>query len=564
MTLDPVQVGILWTRLTSIVEEVATVLLNTSFTPVVREAGDLSAGIFDRRGRMIAQAVTGTPGHINTMATAVRHFAERFPLDSLAPGDSLATNDPWLASGHLHDVTVVTPLFHGNRAVGWCANTCHMADIGGRTLGAEALDVYEEGLRLPIVKLIAGGRLDPLLAELIAANVRTPEMVLGDLQAMAAANHRAEDRLRSLFADTATGDLEAIADEVLDRSERALRERITALPDGESTGEVILDGFGEPVTLRATIRVGGGRLTVDYAGTSPQVREGINVVMNYTHAYTTYPLACVLSPDIPHNAGSFRPITVTAPEGCVLNALPPAPVAARHIVGHFLPGAVFAALHAFVPDRVPADGAYGLWASQFEGRRRHGGASAHVAGAPQEARAPAHAPQENRAPDGAHFVFTLFSNGGTGARPQKDGLSVTSFPSGVQNIPAEIIESTTPLFVHERALREDSGGAGRFRGGLGQRLTLSVRGGDAVHSCIYERTRHPAAGRGGGQSGAPGRVRLEGGADPHPKRKYLLREGQRVTLELPGGGGYGPPEARDPASVERDRREGYVTGPRPD
>ena len=533
MTLDPVQVGILWTRLTSIVEEVATVLLNTSFTPVVREAGDLSAGIFDRRGRMIAQAVTGTPGHINTMATAVRHFAERFPLDSLQPGDSLATNDPWLASGHLHDVTVVTPLFHGDRAVGWCANTCHMADIGGRTLGAEALDVYEEGLRLPIVKLIRKGRLDPLLAELIAANVRTPEMVLGDLQAMAAANHRAEDRLRSLFSDTGTRDLEAIADEVLDRSERALRERIAALPDGESTGEVILDGFGEPVTLRATIRVEGDRLTVDYAGTSPQVREGINVVMTYTHAYTTYPLACVLSPDIPHNAGSFRPITVIAPEGCVLNAIPPAPVAARHIVGHFLPGAVFAALHPFVPDRVPADGAYGLWASQFEGRRR----------------------------DGAHFVFTLFSNGGTGARPQKDGLSVTSFPSGVQNIPAEIIESTTPLFVHERALREDSGGAGRYRGGLGQRLTLSVRGGDAVHSCIYERTRHPAAGRGGGESGAPGRVRLEDGADPHPKRKYLLRDGRRVTLELPGGGGYGPPDERDPALTERDLREGYVTAP---
>jgi N-methylhydantoinase B len=271
---------------------------------------------------------------------------------------------------------------------------------------------------------------------------------------------------------------------------------------------------------------------VDYAGSSLQVPEGINVVLNYTHAYTTYPLACVLSPDVPHNAGSFRPITVTAPKGCVVNATFPAPVAARHIVGHFLPAAVFAALHAFIPDRVPADGNCGLWASHFEGRRR----------------------------SGEPFVFTLFSNGGMGARPRGDGLSVTSFPSGVQNIPAEIIESTTPLMVHERALRPDSGGDGTWRGGLGQQLTLSLRDADAVHSCIYERIEHPAAGRNGGEPGAPGRVTLETGEHPHPKRKYRLPAGTRVTLELPGGGGYGPPEARDAGLRERDRREGYVRG----
>ncbi len=533
--LDPVLAGMVWTRLTSVVEEVATVLLNTSFTPVVREAGDLSAGIFDRRGRMVVQAVTGTPGHINTMATAVARFAERFPLDTLQPGDSLASNDPWLTSGHLHDVTVVTPLFVGGAAVGWCANTCHMADIGGRTLGAEALDVYEEGLRIPITRLVHHGALDPLWEEIIAANVRAPEMVLGDLQAMAAANHRAEERLRAVLADAGLPGLEAISDDICDRSERALRDRIARLPDGEASGEVVLDGFDEPIVLRATVRVAGDALSVDFAGTTPQVREGINVVLTYTHAYTTYPLACVLSPDVPHNAGSFRPITVTAPEGSILNALPPAPVAARHIVGHFLPGAVFAALHGILPGRVPADGAFGLWASQFEGRRR----------------------------DGRHFVFTLFTNGGTGARPAKDGLSATSFPSGVQNIPAEIIESTTPLFVHERALREGSGGTGRYRGGLGQRLTLSVRGGDAVHSCIYERTRHPARGLAGGMDGAPGRVHVDDGTEPHPKRKYLLREGRRVTLELPGGGGYGPPPERDPALVERDAVEGYAPGPSP-
>jgi len=528
--LDAVSVGIQWTRLTSIVEEVAAVLLKTSFTPVVREAGDLSAGIFDRRGRMMVQAVTGTPGHINTMATAVRHFAARFPLDSLEPGDTLAGNDPWLTSGHLHDVTMVTPLFHAGRAVGWAANTCHMADIGGRTLGAEGLDVHEEGIRLPILELFRRGVMDPVVEAMLAANVRVPEMVLGDLQAMASANHRAERRLAELFTDSGLRDLEDLSDEIGRRSEQALRERIAALPDGVSHGEVTLDGFDEPITLRATVTVAGDALTVDYAGTSPQVRQGINVVLNYTHAYTTYPLACVLSPDIPHNHGSFRPIAVSAPEGSVLNAVYPAPVAARHITGHFLPAAVFAALHAFCPDRVPADGNCGLWASHFEGER----------------------------PEGGRFVFTLFSNGGMGARAGADGLSVTSFPSGVQNIPAEIVESTTPLLVHERVLRSGSGGDGRHRGGLGQRLTLSVRGPGAVHSCIYERVRHPARGRAGGEPGLPGRVALEDGTEPHPKRKYFLAGGRRVTLELPGGGGYGPPAERPAEERERDAREGYV------
>lgn len=530
MTLDPVLAGIVWTRLASITEEVATVLLRTSFTPVVREAGDLSAGIFDREARMIAQAVTGTPGHINTMATAVRHFAERFPLDSLAPGDALATNDPWLASGHLHDVTLVSPLFRDGRALGWCANTCHMADIGGRTLGAEGLDVFEEGFRLPILKLFDRGVMPSLLRDLIAANVRAPEMVLGDLQAMATANLRAEARLGELLEDLRFQDLEDVSEGILALSERAVMERIRALPDGTGNGEVVLDGFEEPVTLRASVRIAGDRLTVDFAGSSPQVREGINVVHSYTHAYTTYALAALLFPDVPHNAGSFRPIQVTAPPGSILNALFPAPVAARHIIGHFLPGAVYAALSGLIPERVPADGAYGLWASQFEGARA----------------------------DGTRYVFTMFSNGGTGARSSKDGLSATSFPSGVQNIPVEIIESTTPLFVHERALRPGSGGNGAHRGGLGQVLTLSLREGEAVYSTIYERLHHPASGRRGGLPGLTGRVTRSDGETVHGKRKARLPGGVSVRIELPGGGGWGDPNRRSREAKTRDVLEGYV------
>lgn len=532
MTLDPVLAGIVWTRLASITEEVATVLLRTSFTPVVREAGDLSAGIFDRQARMVAQAVTGTPGHINTMATAVRHFAERFPLDSLAPGDALATNDPWLASGHLHDVTLVSPLFHKGRAVGWCANTCHMADIGGRTLGAEGLDVFEEGLRIPVMKIFERGVMPMILRDVIAANVRAPEMVLGDLQAMAVANLRAETRLGELLDDLGFPDLETVSESILNRSEAAVRERIRALPDGASSGEVLLDGFESPVKLRATVTIEGDRLGVDYSGTSGAVREGINVVPTYTHAYTTYALACLLYPDVPHNEGSFRPVTVEAPEGSILNARFPAPVAARHIIGHFLPGAVYAALAGLIPERVPADGAYGLWASQFEGARDNG----------------------------TRYVFTMFSNGGTGGRVGKDGLSATSFPSGVQNIPVEIIESTTPLLVHERALRVGSGGEGTYRGGLGQVLTLSVREGEAVYSTIYERLAHPALGRSGGSPGASGRVTRSDGQPVHGKKKSRLPAGVQVRIELPGGGGWGDPAVRTKELRARDMREGYVRG----
>lgn len=528
MSHEDLELGIRWERLQSIVEEVATVLLRTSFTPVVREAGDLSAGLFDRRGRMSVQAVTGTPGHINTMATAVEHFAKAFPLDSLEPGDVLASNDPWLTSGHLHDITMVTPLFHGKQAIGWVANTCHMADIGGRTLGAEALDVFEEGLYLPIIKLFTQSGMDPNMQQLIVANVRVPEMVLGDLQSMALANHRAQDRLQNFFEDTGLKDLEALSDAICDRSEAAVRERIATLPDGTHSGEVELDGYDAPIVLRAAITVKGDELTVDYTGTTGQVSQGINVVLNYTHAYTTYPLACVLSPDVPHNAGSFRPIHVTAPEGCILNAVSPAPVAARHIVGHFLPGAVFDALRGFVPDRVPAHGNCGLWASHFEGER----------------------------PEGSRFVFTLFSNGGMGALHGVDGLSATSFPSGVQNVPAEIIEATTPLMVHQRALRENSGGRGEWRGGLGQTLTLSVRGPGAVHSCIYERIKNAARGAMGGEDGAPGEVILDDGTRPHSKQKYFLKGGTRVTLNLPGGGGYGRPKNRKPELQARDQQLG--------
>ena len=529
---DPVLLEVLWNRLISIVNEQAAALMHASFTTVVREAGDLSAGIFDRGGNMLAQAVTGTPGHINTMATGVRHFVRAHPIDSLEPGDSLLTNDPWMVSGHLHDITVVTPVFHRGRGIGWFANTCHAMDIGGRTLGADAREVFEEGLAIPIMKLFRKGRINDDLVRIVRANVREPDAVVGDLYAQQAGNDVGAAKLAEMMEEYGLGDVEDLGAQILGRSEQATGDAIEAVGDGTWKDEVEIDGFDEPLVIRIALTVVGRRLRVDYAGTSPEVDRGINVVYNYTHAYTTYPLACAISPHVPNNEGSFRPVTVTAPEGSILNARRPCAVGARHLIGHFLSQAVFGALSQVVPGRVIADGSAGLWNTQLEGR----------------------------GPDGRLFAYIFFSAGGMGARPTSDGLSATAFPSGIRGVPAEAIESVSPTLMLRRALRPDSGGPGRFRGGLGQEMVLAVDSGDpALHSPMYDRTRCAARGFAGGRDGAVGQMVLSDGTTLHPKRKYLLQPGQRVTLRLPGGGGYGPPFERDPRAVLEDVRQGRVS-----
>ena len=530
--MDPVLLEVLWNRLISIVNEQAAALMHASFTTVVREAGDLSAGIFDRGGNMLAQAVTGTPGHINTMATGVRHFVRAHPIDSLEPGDSLLTNDPWMVSGHLHDITVVTPVFRDGRGIGWFANTCHAMDIGGRTLGADAREVFEEGLAIPIMKLFRKGAINDDLVRIVRANVREPDAVVGDLYAQQAGNDVGAAKLADMMEEYGLEDVEDLGERIRGRSEQATGDAIEAVADGTYEDEVEIDGFDELLVIRIALTVEGRRLRVDYAGTSPQVDRGINVVYNYTHAYTTYPLACAISPHVPNNEGSFRPVTVTAPEGSILNARRPCAVGARHLIGHFLSQAVFGALSQVVPGGVIADGSAGLWNTQLEGR----------------------------GPDGRLFAYIFFSAGGMGARPTADGLSATAFPSGIRGVPAEAIESVSPTLMLRRALRPDSGGAGRFRGGLGQEMVLAVDSGEpALHSPMYDRTRCAARGFAGGRDGAVGQMVLSDGTDLHPKRKYLLQPGQRVTLRLPGGGGYGPPFERDPRAVLEDVRQGRVS-----
>jgi N-methylhydantoinase B len=531
-TIDPVLLEVLWNRLISIVNEQAAALMHASFTTVVREAGDLSAGVFDAPGNMLAQAVTGTPGHINTMATCVRHFVNAHPIDTLKPGDSLLTNDPWLASGHLHDITVVTPVFHDGRGIGWFANTCHAMDIGGRTLGADAREVFEEGLHLPIMKLFREGQVNQDLIDIVRANVRVPDPVVGDLYAQQAGNDVGAAKLVEMMSEYHLADLGELSTQVLSRSEQAVRDAISEIPNGCYEDEVAIDGFDHPLTIRIAVTVGDRDLTVDYAGSSPQVNRGINVVYNYTHAYTTYPLACAIHPAVPNNAGSFRPVTVKAPEGTILNAQFPCAVGARHLIGHFLSQAVFGALSKAIPERVLADGSAGLWNTQLEGHDR----------------------------DDRVFAYIFFSAGGTGARPTSDGISATAFPSGIKGVPAEAIEAVSPVLMLKRELRTDSGGPGKFRGGLGQEMVLKMDTDQPVqHSCMYDRTRCAARGFHGGCDGATGEVLLSDGSRPHPKGKYDIQPGQSVTLKLPGGGGFYPPQDRAPEKVLEDVRQGRVS-----
>jgi len=529
--IDPVTLEILWSRLVTVANEQAAALQRTSFTPIVRESGDLSAAVFDARGRMLAQAVTGTPGHINSLATSMRHFLETFPVGDLEPGDVLITNDPWKTSGQLNDLSVVTPVFHRDAVVGFFGNCCHAVDIGGRGLSADAGEVFEEGIWIPITKLYAAGKRNEELFRILAANVRSPREVLGDIHAQVAGNQVGSDRLVEYLEEFELEDLEELGEEIVDRSEKATRQAIQEVPDGEYSHTIQTDGLDEPVTIVCRVVIDGQDVLVDYAGSSPQVSKGINVVLNYTAAYTTYALKCAIAPSVPHNEGSFRPVTVTAPEGSILNATYPAPVAARHIVGHFLPHAVFGALETIMPDRIVAEGAGNVWLSTLRGL----GAD--------------------------RFVSVFFASGGMGARHKQDGLSTTSFPSGIATSPVEIIESTSPLIVRRKEFIPDSGGAGRFRGGLGQVIQFEVASGEPFAvSCLADRVRFAAGGMQGGAAGSLARFTTSAeGEISNPKLSRRLAPGTQITLELPGGGGYGPPSERDRQAILDDLADGLVT-----
>ena len=542
--LAQIHMQIMWNRLIAVVEEQAQTMVRTAFSTSVREAGDLSAGVFDRHGRMLAQAVTGTPGHVNSMANGVRYFLDVFPLASMKPGDHFITNDPWLTSGHLHDITVVTPAFHRGRAVGLFANTVHVVDIGGLGMGPDGRQVFEEGLSIPIMPLAREGRMNEDLLRLVRANVREPLQVEGDIYACAACNDEGGRRLIEMMEEFEIANLDRLGDTIVDASREATLERIRTLPKGTYRNSMTMDGYDKPLLLNAELTISDDGIHVDFDGTSPASGYGINVVLNYCLAYTAFGVRCLVAPDVPNNAGSLAPITVRAPEGCVLNVKRPWPVAARHTVGQMLPDVVAGCLHQAIRGGVPAEGASSLWNPQIFG----GGSLVDQVEEGTDA---------NTLPE---FSTVIFHCGGAGARPQKDGLSATSFPSGVRTIPVEATESVAPVVFYRREFRESSGGAGQFRGGLGQVIEIGGAGATPVALlCNFERVHHPARGRNGGRAGTAGIVTLRSGRPIRPKGRQTVPPRDAIQLQLPGGGGFGDPRARDPQRVRDDVLDGLIT-----
>ena len=542
--LARIQSQIMWNRLISVVEEQAQTLLRTAFSTTVREAGDLSAGVFDVEGRMLAQAVTGTPGHVNAMAIAVKHFLDKYPMAEMQEGDVFITNDPWLTCGHLHDLTVVTPVFQDGRLVGSFASTAHVVDIGGRGFGPDGRSVFEEGLYIPIMPLVRAGELNKDLMEMVRWNVREPLQVEGDILSLIACNQEGARRLLGMMREFSLETLDDLAEDILSRSRAAALAGIRKLPFGTYHNRLTMDGYDEPIELVAAMTIGEDGVHVDFDGTSLVSNYGINVVMNYTIAYTSFGVKCVVAKEVPNNAGSLSTITVSAPEGSILNAPRPWPVATRHVIGHMLPDTVFGCLHQAVPDQVPAEGSSSLWIVQLRG-----GATALDKDARQNA--PVEAPP---------FEIALFNSGGAGARPALDGLSATAFPSGVRTMPVEASETVTPIIIWRKEMAEDSGGAGAERGGLGQEMEIGGAEG-APFSVLaqFERIHNPARGRDGGGNGAAGVVALASGKAMRSKGQQTIPPHDRLQLTLPGGAGYGDPFTRDTGRVLEDVRDGLIS-----
>ena len=539
--LSNVHMQVMWNRLISVVEEQALTLLRTAFSTSVREAGDLSAGVFDEQGHMIAQAVTGTPGHVNAMAEAVGHFIDDIGRDNIFEGDSYITNDPWKGTGHLHDFTFVNPSFRQGKLVGFFACTAHVVDVGGRGFGPDANEVYEEGIFIPIMKFAERGEVDQRLIHIIRNNVREAGQVIGDLFSLSSCNDIGHQRLMDMMDEFELTDLHELRDFIFEHSLKATLGRLENLPTGSYTNELTVDGYDEAVKMKLRLDVSKDGVLADFNGTSGLSKKGINVPLVYTTAYACYALKCTLAPQIPNNHASLSPFKVAAPVNCILNAVHPAPVAIRHVLGQFLPDVVLGALHKMLPDTVPAEGSSALWNVQLGARPIDGAEAA----------------------DGETLRYSqilMFNSGGTGARPTLDGLSATAFPSGVHTMSSEVTEHVGPITIWRKELREGSGGAGRQRGGLGQVIEISANQGHRIYiNAMFDRCQHPALGRDGGGAGAAGEVLLDDGSEMQSKGKQWIPDERRLVLNLPGGGGYGDPSTRDPDLVEQDVTGEYIS-----
>lgn len=533
---DPISLEIMWQRLLSCADQAAATLLRTSFSTVVAASHDFRYAITDSSGNSLAQSYYGEVMFVTSFPDCVKNMIAAIGRDAIRPGDVYLTNDPWLAAGHLPDIHVATPVFHGGRLVAFSGSVIHISDIGGRFGAHDATEVFEEGVCFPVVRLCDQGRLNQDILAILRANVRVPELAEGDVLAQVAANAVGARLIGEFLAEYELDDLEQLSSTLRRRVEEAMRARIAELPDGSYEYETRAEtGIAtEDMVIRSTITIDGDEMVVDYAGSSPQTSEvGVNCVLNCTRSLTLFPIHAALLPEIPSNEGMTRPIHITAPVGSVMNAQRPAPVDVRAMITHLLPDHVMGSLAGILRDRVTAGS--GIRWMLLADRIRADGSS--------------------------RTISSFFQAGGMGASGRRDGPNARFFPIRARHTAVERFELDTGLNVEHKALRPDSGGRGRHRGGCGQDITLRNPGPDTVRFSFYRpQTRHGARGYFGGHDGEPGRITVNG--EELAQGVMTLLPGGWANLQTPGGGGFGAPEDRDAAAVREDVRQGYVSAAR--
>jgi N-methylhydantoinase B len=535
---DPVTLEILWRRLISIVDEADSAVARTAFSSLLRDAHDYTCMFTDRKGRELAQGTFATPGQSGAMAIGIKELVNRLPADQHKPGDIFITNDPWALAGHLNDVCVISPVFHGSQLVAFTACVFHHSDIGGR-VSSDNHDVFEDGLFIPLVKLYEAGVLDEAVTEMIRWNVRTPDAVIGDIRSQIAANHVCSEKICQMLEESDMDNLDDLADEIIGRTEISIRKAITKVPDGIYRAEGIVEQMeGKPeIVVKVAVEVKGSDITVDFEGSSPQVDWGGNVVFNFTYAYVHMAMKSIFDPDIPNNDGCARPISMKAPKGTVVNCNFPAAVAARMQIGHFVTEIIYRAMADVLPDRViAASGGTPATMNVLYGKRH----------------------------DGRPWHSVRIRGGGMGASSKADGAYCFIFPANGANTPVEIFESDTPLIVEKRELVTDSGGPGKMKGGLGRRMILRIPDDEdapipPVNLGLQSgRYRYPPEGLFGGKPGSKAQF-LVNGEPGNPYGLTQLKPGDMVVMDAAGGGGCGDPLERDPEMVERDVIDGYVS-----
>ncbi|TAF94976.1 MAG: hydantoinase B/oxoprolinase family protein [Cytophagia bacterium] len=559
---DPISLSILWARLLAIVDEAGTTLQRTSFSTVTRESNDFAVVLMDAQGRSIAQSSTSVPSFLGVLPMLTQSLLrDYFPLDTWQDGDVVITNDPWLCAGHKPDIGIVSPIFRKKipspskgegrgevekmALIGFVGTIAHSPDMGGVLWGAGARDLYEEGLMIPPTKLYEAGKPNQWLFNLIEANVRASRQTLGDIRAQVASNEQGIRSLMRMMDENNMDSLHALAEQVIDASEKAMREAISKAPNGTYRYDYDADGDGlhEPVHIKCAVTIKDDEIEVDYEGTSGAHSLAINAVKNYVFAYTAYPIKCAFSPEVPNNEGAFRPIKVNAPVGSLLNAQKPVPLGGRNITGNILHAPVFGALAQAVPLQVQADCGSACWCLVLNGQKDI------MLQTPN-------GPKKNQ----TDFVEYFFLNGGYAARPHMDGINVLSFPTNVANVPIEVLERDAPIMVTEKSLRPNTGGAGKYRGGLGQTFAFKMMGKESINfSILTEKTKTVPHGICGGQNGSGGSFSINPDRFLPPKGLTKLHFGEEVRLHLPGGGGYGNPTERNPEAIAKDQELGYIS-----